>query len=126
MSFLIEPIFNYFRKNGLILHDNEEKLNKEYKRLSNFNVDLNTNIIFSHKPIKALPKGYINIHWHLHSRINNLPKNKYFCYSAEKENYMPLLLNNIINKIKWEKQLFEASLLGRLLMLKTKIISLIK
>ena len=80
------------------------------------------NIIFSHKPLIKLPLNWVNIHWHLHTAITNLPKHKYFCYSAENENYMPLLLNNIINKIKWEKQLYEHSPFEKLLMLIKKML----
>lgn len=82
------------------------------------------NIIFSHKPYPKLPKTYINIHWHIHTRAYNLPKHKYFCYSAENENYMPLLLNNIINKIKWEKLLYEHSPFEKLFMLIKKMLKL--
>jgi calcineurin-like phosphoesterase family protein len=64
------------------------------------------NIIFSHIPIRELPDGFINIHWHLHNHRNILSftdkPERYFCYSWEDENFQPLLLTTILknfNKI---------------------------
>lgn len=63
------------------------------------------NIVFSHIPIKRLKKWRINIHWHLHTNSHHIseysknPKN-YILYSAEKENYMPILLNELLKRFK--------------------------
>jgi len=64
------------------------------------------NIVFSHTPKTdiELEDWYINIHWHLHTNSHHILKytiypEKYICYSAEKENYMPILLSNMIKRI---------------------------
>lgn len=65
------------------------------------------NIVFSHIPKRdwELEEGYINIHGHLHTNSHhiweytNYPE-RYLCYSAEKENFMPILLQNFIKRIK--------------------------
>ena len=60
---------------------------------------LKKNIILSHKPIMDLPDDYINVHWHLHSKVNEIiDDGRHILYSPELNNYMPLLLNNMI---KW-------------------------
>lgn len=65
-------------------------------------------IVFSHIPKTddQLEEWFINIHWHLHSNLHRdiskytkNPKN-YLLYSAENENFMPIILNNILKRIK--------------------------
>lgn len=65
------------------------------------------NIIFSHIPKKdwELPEWFINIHGHLHTNSHHVEEytkhlENYILYSAEKENYMPILLNNVLKKHK--------------------------
>jgi calcineurin-like phosphoesterase family protein len=64
------------------------------------------NILFTHIPRKEgeLEAWYINIHWHLHTKSHHIteytsnPKN-YLLYSAEKENFMPILLWNFLKRL---------------------------
>jgi len=61
------------------------------------------NLILSHEPLKELPEGYINIHWHLHSNTHHiqyysLTPEKYILYSQEKEKFMPITLETLLKR----------------------------
>ncbi len=70
------------------------------------------NIVFTHIPKPSLEKGQINIHWHLHSNSHHIneytnnPEN-YICYSAEEQNYMPILLTQFLKKLKTKNKNYE-------------------
>ena len=58
-------------------------------------------ILFTHIPKTKLKEWQINIHWHCHSKWHrefNLTSN-HLLYSAEIENYMPLLLTNMLKRL---------------------------
>jgi calcineurin-like phosphoesterase family protein len=59
------------------------------------------NILFSHRP-QANIEGYdMNIHGHLHSKFYCVPDDKkHFLFSLEYENYMPVEINQFIEKHK--------------------------
>jgi len=62
------------------------------------------NIIFSHRPIINIPKGFnVNIHGHCHTRRpdNLTPDHLLFC--LENEEYKPILLSNFIKRWRRNK-----------------------
>lgn len=60
-------------------------------------------VVLTHIPKRELLEWEINIHWHLHTNSHHINEYtdepwRYICYSAEKENYMPILLNHLIKR----------------------------
>lgn len=57
-------------------------------------------IILSHKPLdnNLIPKGYINVHGHIHNAplTENFDKNTHYCISVERTNYKPITIEEII------------------------------
>jgi tRNA G10 N-methylase Trm11 len=48
---LIEPIFHYFRNQGFIYPDNVKKLDKEYKRLIEWEIDINNKELYNNSSV---------------------------------------------------------------------------
>lgn len=85
--------FSYYINNGFLLAVDEIKLRDFYWK----------DIILSHIPLDSIPKGYINVHWHLHSANHRekglyTKERGYYLYNPEKTGYnlMPVLLKNHI------------------------------
>lgn len=68
----------------------------------------NKYILFTHKP--KLNHWYdINIHWHMHKKFNREMwlQNRRWCYSCEKEKYVPKTVDNIITNFNSLQKQYE-------------------
>jgi len=78
-----------------------------YEKWFNFvtdRIDIN-NLIFTHIPVKDLEKWKLNIHWHNHTNEEHIlfyanSSEQYVLYDAIEQNYLPVLVNNLIKQHK--------------------------
>lgn len=87
------------RLNGtiILIKGNHDKAVKEDFIIINGNIQIE-NFLFSHRPLpkKEIPKGFINVHGHIHEKNSLLGIN----VGVDKTNYEPIELNKILNDQK--------------------------
>lgn len=62
------------------------------------------NVVLTHIPKWTLLRDEINVHWHLHTNHRHINEytntpNRYVLYDPNTENYMPLRLDKLINRV---------------------------
>lgn len=81
----------------ILLLGNHDKSASEMSRIGFIVVESPTlrygNLIFSHEPMKEVPKGYINVHGHIHEKKTNGPRVN---VSVDATNYLPVKIEELI------------------------------
>ena len=91
------------RLNGDILlikgnHDKSKRAMTEagFKVINPFKIDC---LVFSHKPLENVPKGYVNVHGHIHDK-DIFYKGNYINVCVERTKYIPITLKSCLDRAK--------------------------